>query len=88
MNREDYGDLYLYDVDTQETKVINIPNMEISSYFLMKNNPILILAVRDIKRPESHRNEQFIYRYNINTGKLDDIIPDEEKQQHLKLIMQ
>ena len=88
LNREDYGDLYLYDVDTQETKVINIPNMEISSYFLMKNNPILILAVRDTKRPETHRNEQFIYRYNINTGKLDDIIPDEEKQQHLKLIMQ
>ena len=88
LNREDYGDLYLYDVDTQETKVINIPDMEISDYFLMKNNPILILAVRDTKRPETHRNEQFIYRYNINTGKLDDIIPNEEKQQHLKLIMQ
>ena len=88
LNREDHGDLYLYDIDKQETKVINIPNMEISTYFLMKNNPIMILAVRDSKRPESHRNEQFIYRYNINTGKLEDIIPDEEKQQHLKLIMQ
>jgi hypothetical protein len=69
-------------------KVINIPNMEISTYFLMKNNPILILAVKDINRPESHKNETFIYRYNINTGKLDDIIPDEEKKQHLKLIIQ
>lgn len=88
LNREDYGDFYLYDIDTQETKVISIPNMEISTYFLMKNNPILILAVRDIKRPESHRNEQFIYRYNINTGKLEDIIPEDEKKLHLKLIMQ
>lgn len=88
LNTEDHGDLYIYDLDLQEMKLINIPNMEITDYFLMKNNPILILAVRDINRPESHRNEQFIYRYNINTGKLEDIIPDEEKQQHLKLIMQ
>ena len=88
LNREDHGDLYLYDIDKQETKVINIPNMEISTYFLMKNNPIMILAVRDTKRPESHRNEQFIYRYNINTGKLEDIIPEDEKKLHLKLIMQ
>lgn len=87
LNKEDHGDLYLYDIDSQETKVINIPDKEISDYFLMKNNPILIFAVRDTKCPESHRNEQFIYRYNINTGKLDDIIPDEEKKLHLKLIM-
>lgn len=88
LNKEDQGDFYLYDIDSQEMKVINIPNMEISTYFLMKNNPILILAVKDINRPESHKNETFIYRYNINTGKLDDIIPDEEKKQHLKLIIQ
>ena len=87
LNWEDHGNFYLYDIDAQEMKVINIPDMEISTYFLMKNNPILILAVKDINRPESHRNESFIYRYNINTGKLDDVIPEEEKKLHLKLIM-
>ena len=87
LNIDDHGDFYLYDIDSNTTQIIKIPDMEIENYFLMKNNPILILAVKDINRPESHKNETFIYRYNINTGKFEDIIPDEEKKLHLKLIM-
>ena len=87
LNIDDHGDFYLYDIDSNTTQIIKIPDMEIENYFLMKNNPILIFEVKDKNRPESHKNEQFIYRYNINTGKLEDIIPDEEKKLHLKLIM-
>ena len=87
LNIDDHGDFYLYDIDSNTTQIIKIPDMEIENYFLMKNNPILIFEVKDKNRPESHKNEQFIYRYNINTGKLEDIIPDEEKNLHLKLIM-
>jgi hypothetical protein len=87
LNIDDHGDIYLYDIDSNTTQIIKIPDMEIENYFLMKNNPILIFEVKDKNRPESHKNEQFIYRYNINTGKLEDIIPDEEKKLHLKLIM-
>ncbi|MBR3072768.1 hypothetical protein [Fibrobacter sp.] len=88
LNNDDQGDFYLYDIDSKTTQIVKIPDMEIEDYFLMKNNPILIFEVKNKNRPKSHRNESFIYRYNINTGKLEDIIPEEEKQQHLKLIIQ
>ena len=88
LNNDDQGDFYLYDIDSKTTQIVKLPDMEIEDYFLMKNNPILIFEVKNKNRPKSHRNESFIYRYNINTGKLEDIIPEEEKQQHLKLIIQ
>ena len=88
LNNDDQGDFYLYDIDSNTTQIVKLPDMEIEDYFLMKNNPILIFEVKNKNRPKSHRNESFIYRYNINTGKLEDIIPEEEKQQHLKLIIQ
>ena len=88
LNNDDQGDFYLYDIDSKTTQIIKIPDMEIEDYFLMKNNPILIFEVKNKNRPKSHRNESFIYRYNLNTGVFEDIIPEEEKQQHLKLIIQ
>ena len=88
LNNDDHGDFYLYDIDSNTTQIINIPDMEIENYFLMKNNPILIFEAKNKNRPKSHRNESFIYRYNLNTGVFEDIIPEEEKQQHLKLIIQ
>ena len=88
LNKDDQGDFYLYDIDSNTTQIVKIPDMEIEDYFLMKNNPILIFEVMDKNRPKSHKNETFIYRYNLNTGVLEDIIPEEEKKLHLKLIMQ
>lgn len=88
LNNDDQGDFYLYDINSKTTQIIKIPDMEIEDYFLMKNNPILIFEVKNKNRPKSHRNESFIYRYNLNTGVFEDIIPEEEKQQHLKLIIQ
>ena len=87
LNNDDQGDFYLYDIDSKTTQIVKIPDMEIEDYFLMKNNPILIFEVKNKNRPKSHRNESFIYRYNLNTGAFEDIIPDEEKKQHLKLII-
>ncbi len=87
LNSDDQGNFYLYDIDLDTAKIVNIPDMEIENYFLMKNNPILIFEVKDKNRPKSHKNEVFIYRYNLNTGVFEDIIPDEEKKLHLKLIM-
>lgn len=88
LNKDDQGDFYLYDIDSNTIQIVKIPDMEIEDYFLMKNNPILIFEVMDKNRPKSHKNETFIYRYNLNTGVLEDIIPEEEKKLHLKLIMQ
>lgn len=88
LNYDDNSDFYLYDIDSQETKVVKIPDMKIKHYYLIRNNPILIFEVMNLKSPKSHKYERFFYRYNINTGKLEDIIPEEEKQLHLKLIMQ
>ena len=88
LNKDDQGDFYLYDIGSNTTQIVKIPDMEIEDYFLMKNNPILIFEVMDKNRPKSHKNETFIYRYNLNTGVLEDIIPEEEKKLHLKLIMQ
>ena len=88
LNNDDQGDFYLYDIDSKTTQIVKLPDMEIEDYFLMKNNPILIFEVKNKNRPKSHRNESFIYRYNLNTGVFEDIIPEEEKQQHLKLIIQ
>ena len=87
LNNDDQGDFYLYDIDSNTTQIVKLPDMEIEDYFLMKNNPILIFEAKNKNRPKSHRNESFIYRYNINTGAFEDIIPDEEKKQHLKLII-
>ena len=88
LNYDDNSDFYLYDIDSQETKVVKIPDMKIKHYYLIRNNPILIFEVMNLKSPKSHKYEKFFYRYNINTGKLEDIIPEEEKKLHLKLIMQ
>ncbi len=87
LNNDDQGDFYLYDIDSNTTQIVKLPDMEIEDYFLMKNNPILIFEAKNKNRPKSHRNESFIYRYNLNTGVFEDIIPDEEKKQHLKLII-
>ena len=88
LNDLDNGRFYLYDIDADDMKEVIIPNMEILHYHLMKNTSYLIFDVKDTKRPESHKNEQFMYRYDINTGKYEDVIPEEEKKLHLKLIMQ
>ena len=88
LNDLDNGRFYLYDIDADDMKEVTIPNMEILHYHLMKNTSYLIFDVKDTKRPESHKNEQFMYRYDINTGKHEDVIPEEEKKLHLKLIMQ
>lgn len=87
LNNDDQGDFYLYDIDSNTTQIVKLPDMEIEDFFLMKNNPILIFEAKNKNRPKSHRNESFIYRYNLNTGVFEDIIPDEEKKQHLKLII-
>ena len=87
LNDLDNGRFYLYDIDADDMKEVIIPNMEILHYHLMKNTSYLIFDVKDTKRPESHKNEQFMYRYDINTGKYEDVIPEEEKNLHLKLIM-
>ena len=87
LNNDDQGDFYLYDIDSNTTQIVKLPDMEIEDYFLMKNNPILIFEAKNKNRPKSHKNETFIYRYNLNTGVFEDIIPDEEKKQHLKLII-
>ena len=88
LNDLDNGRFYLYDIDADDMKEVIIPNMEILHYHLMKNTSYLIFDVKGTKRPESHKNEQFMYRYDINTGKYEDVIPEEEKKLHLKLIMQ
>ena len=87
LNDLDNGRFYLYDIDADDMKEVIIPNMEILHYHLMKNTSYLIFDVKDTKRPESHKNEQFMYRYDINTGKYEAVIPEEEKNLHLKLIM-
>ena len=87
LNSDDQGDFYLYDIDLDSVKIVKIPDMEIENYFLMKNNPILIFEVKDKNRPKSHKNESFVYRYNLNTGIFEDIIPEDEKKLHLKLIV-
>lgn len=87
LNDLDNGCFYLYDIDADAMKEVTIPKMEILHYHLMKNTSYLIFDVKDTKRPESHKNERFMYRYDINTGKYEDIIPQEEKKLHLKLIM-
>ena len=87
LNDLDNGCFYLYDIDANALKEVTIPNMEILHYYLMKNTSYLIFDVKDTKRPESHKNERFMYRYDTNTGKYEDIIPQEEKKLHLKLIM-
>lgn len=86
LNQDDNGDLYLYDIDADSMKVVALPNMEIEYFYMIKNTPILIFAVKDRNRPETHKNETFIYRYDLNTGKLEDIIPDAEKEMHRKQI--
>lgn len=87
LNSDDQGDFYLYDIDLDSVKIVKIPDMEIENYFLMKNNPILIFEVKDKNRPKSHKNESFVYRYNLNTSIFEDIIPEDEKKLHLKLIV-
>ncbi len=87
LNSDDQGDFYLYDIDLDSVKIVKIPDMEIENYFLMKNNPILIFEVKDKNRPMSHKNESFVYRYNLNTSIFEDIIPEDEKKLHLKLIV-
>ena len=87
LNSDDQGNFYLYDIDLDSVKIVKIPDMEIENYFLMKNNPILIFEVKDKNRPKSHKNESFVYRYNLNTSIFEDIIPEDEKKLHLKLIV-
>lgn len=86
LNNMDRPNFYLHNLDAGTTTIVQIPNMEIEDYHLMKNTAILFFDVKDIRSPKSHKNEKFIYRYDINTGDLKDIIPDEEKALHLKLI--
>lgn len=86
LNNMDRPNFYLHNLDAGTTTIVQIPNMEIEDYHLMKNTAILFFDVKDIRSPKSHKNEKFIYRYDINTGDLKDIIPNEEKALHLRLI--
>ena len=67
-------------------KVVPLPNKTVDYFYLIKNTATLILAVRDQSHSETRKNETMVYRYDLNTGILADIIPDEEKARHLQLI--
>lgn len=87
LNEEDEGDFYFYDLDLGTMKTISIPGKKILTYNFLKNTSIVFFDVVDENRPKTRRNEQFIYRYDFNTGELKDVISDEEKKQHLKYIL-
>ncbi|MCF0225028.1 MAG: hypothetical protein HUK20_12230 [Fibrobacter sp.] len=86
INQEDNSDFYLYDIDLNSMKVVPLPNKTVDYFYLIKNTATLILAVRDQSHSETRKNETMVYRYDLNTGILADIIPDEEKARHLQLI--
>lgn len=87
LNKEDEGDFYIYDLDLDTLKIVSIPDKKILTYNFLKNTSIVFFDVVDKNRPQTRKNEQFIYRYDLNTGDLKDIIPDEEKKKHLKFIL-
>lgn len=87
LNKEDEGDFYIYDLDLDTLKIVSIPDKKILTYNFLKNTSIVFFDVVDKNRPQTRKNEQFIYRYDLNTGNLKDIIPDEEKKKHLKFIL-
>lgn len=86
INDNDIGSLYIYDLQKGSLKVITLPNLNIGNFYLAKNTSFLFLKVIDPNRPKERKNEVFIYRYDMLTGKLEDAVPAKEKALHEQLI--
>lgn len=86
INDNDIGSLYIYDLQKDSLKVISLPDLNIGNFYLAKNTSFLFLKVIDPNRPKERKNEVFIYRYDMLTGKLEDAVPDREKAKHEKLV--
>lgn len=86
LNDEDICSLYIYDLDQNTMKTVDIPDLKIEGFFLPDNSSYIFLQVKDPNRPKAYKQEVFFYRYDMLTGELRDAVPAKEKAIHEKLI--